>query len=107
MGSVLSSLGLNDLFGGNNNNAIGYSASQGYNDALSCCEGVVDPLTLLSVLGTIIGATVWFRQVIIDNVKMVRKRRRRRSEIQMSNENKLFYILKGTVGSLELETIWL
>lgn len=106
MGSVLSSLGLNDLFGGNNNNAIGYSASQGYNDALSCCEGVVDPLTLLSVLGTIIGATVWFRQVIIDNVKMGRKRQRR-SLIQMSNENKLFYILKGTVGSLELETIWL
>ena len=106
MGSVLSSLGLNDLFGGNNNNAIGYSASQGYNDALSCCEGVVDPLTLLAVLGTIIGATVWFRQVIIDNVKMGRKRQRR-SLIQMSNENKLFYILKGTVGSLELETIWL
>ena len=104
MGSVLSSLGLNDLLGGNNN--IGYSASQGYNDALSCCEGVVDPLTLLAVLGTIIGATVWFRQVIIDNVKMARKRRRR-SFTKISNKNLFFYFLKGTVEGLEIKIVWL
>ena len=61
MGSLLSTLGL-----GSDSSSSGSS----YNSILQCCDGVVDPLTLLAVLGSIIGLTVWLRQAIIDNVKI-------------------------------------
>ena len=54
----------------------GNSGSSGYNSVLECCDGVVDPLTLLAVLGSIIGLTVFLRQAIIDKV-VGRKRRKR------------------------------
>ena len=66
MGSLLSTLGLG---------SDSSSSSSSYNSILQCCDGVVDPLTLLAVLGSIIGLTVWLRQAIIDNVKMGRKKR--------------------------------
>ena len=68
MGSLMSILGL----GGGSGN----SGSSGYNSVLECCDGVVDPLTLLAVLGAIIGLTVFLRQAIIDKV-VGRKRRKR------------------------------
>ena len=54
----------------------GNSGSSGYNSVLECCDGVVDPLTLLAVLGAIIGLTFFLRQAIIDKV-VGRKRRKR------------------------------
>ena len=45
-----------------------------------CCDGVVDPITLLVTLAGIIGAIVFLRQVALDNVKPTpagRKRKRR------------------------------
>ena len=66
MGSLLSTLGL-----GSDSSSSGSS----YNSILQCCDGVVDPLTLLAVLGSIIGLTVWLRQAIIDNVKKGRMKR--------------------------------
>ena len=66
MGSLLSTLGL-----GSDSSSSGSS----YNSILQCCDGVVDPLTLLAVLGSIIGLTVWLRQAIIDNVMMRRRKR--------------------------------
>ena len=45
----------------------------------------MDPLTLLAVLGSIIGLTVWLRQAIIDNVKMGRKKREIHSPPQICN----------------------
>ena len=45
---------------------------------LQCCEGVVDPLTLLAVLGSIVGLTLFLRQAIIDKV-VGRKRRKKRA----------------------------
>ena len=68
MGSLMSILGL----GGGSGN----SGSSGYNSVLECCDGVVDPLTLLAVLGAIIGLTFFLRQAIIDKV-VGRKRRKR------------------------------
>ena len=71
MGSALSTLGLGD----NNNNKNNGVFDSGYNSALHCCDGVVDPLTLLAVLGTITAVTFFLRQLIIDKVPAKRKRR--------------------------------
>ena len=66
------SLGGNSLGGGMSGSfAGGYGGSQ-----TQCCDGVVDPLTLLAVLGAIIGLTFFLRQAIIDKV-VGRKRRKR------------------------------
>ena len=75
MGSALSSLGL-----GSSDSAS--SASSSYNSVLECCDGVVDPITLLSVLGAIIGLTIWLRQQVIDNVKKAVGRRKRKRSIE-------------------------
>ena len=69
MGSALSTLGLGD-----NNNGDKGIFNSGYNNELHCCDGVVDPLTLLAVLGSIVALTFYLRQLIIDNV-VGRKRR--------------------------------
>ena len=76
MGSLLSTLGL-----GSDSSSSGSS----YNSILQCCDGVVDPLTLLAVLGSIIGLTVWLRQAIIDNVMMRRRKREIHSMLQIHN----------------------
>ena len=76
MGSLLSTLGL-----GSDSSSSGSS----YNSILQCCDGVVDPLTLLAVLGSIIGLTVWLRQAIIDNVMMRRRKREIHSIPQIHN----------------------
>ena len=70
MGSLLSTLGLDDLLGSSSSNG-----SLGYNNELQCCPGVVDILTLLSVLAAIIGVTVFLRQAIIDSVSVGRRKR--------------------------------
>ena len=70
MGSLLSTLGLDDLLGSGSSNG-----SLGYNNELQCCPGVVDILTLLSVLAAIIGVTVFLRQAIIDTVPVGRRKR--------------------------------
>ena len=72
MGSLLSTLGLDDLFGNNNS---GSTHGSGYNNILHCCDGVVDPLTLLAVLGSIVGLTLFLRQAIIEKVMAGRRRR--------------------------------
>ena len=69
MGSLLSTLGLGSSSGDQ-------ATSSSYNSVLQCCDGVVDPLTLLAVLGSIIGVTIFLRQAIIDKVAG-RKRRKR------------------------------
>ena len=40
-----------------------------------CCPGVVDPLELLATLGGIAGATLAFRQLVITQIMMVRRKR--------------------------------
>ena len=55
----------------------GGGGSSSYNSILECCDGVVDPLTLIGTLGAIVGLTVFLRQAIIDKIPMARKRRRR------------------------------
>ena len=67
MGSLLSTLGLGSSDG---------SSSSSYNSMLQCCDGVVDPLTLLAVLGAIIGLTLFLRQAIIDKIPKSKRRKR-------------------------------
>ena len=69
MGSLLSSLGMGSG-----------SSSSSYNNMLQCCDGVVDPLTLLAVLGSIVGLTLFLRQAIIDKVVGRKKRKKRAIE---------------------------
>ena len=86
MGSLMSILGL----GGGSGN----SGSSGYNSVLECCDGVVDPLTLLAVLGSIIGLTVFLRQAIIDKVVGRKRRKRELSSVsEMYNQLRLQFIL--------------
>lgn len=39
-----------------------------------CCPPVIDPLTLLTVLGAIAAVTIGLRQVVIDNIPGRKKR---------------------------------
>ena len=77
MGSLLSTVG----FGGS-------SSSSSYNSILQCCNGVVDPLTLIAVLGSIVGLTVFLRQAIIDKIPVGRRRREVLSLPQIYNHLK-------------------
>ena len=88
MGNSLSSLGL-----GSRSDSL-----------FECCNGVVDPITLFSVLGAIVGVTIWLRQQIIDNVSVGRKKKRSitglprpnnllQSDVSQSLQNKLQSLL--------------
>ncbi len=55
--------------------SVGSSSSYDYYDS-SCCPGVADPLTLLSVLGTMAAATLFLRQAIIRNIAAGGRKRR-------------------------------
>ena len=39
-----------------------------------CCQGVVDPLTLATILATVAGVTYFLRQTAIDNLPKKKKR---------------------------------
>ena len=70
MGNSLSSLGL-----GSRSDSL-----------FECCNGVVDPITLFSVLGAIVGVTIWLRQAIIDSVSVGRKRKRSIERLPRPND---------------------
>ena len=73
MGSIISS-SLGSLGLGDSNSAS--SNTYGYNNnVLQCCPGIVDPLTLFAVVGSIIALTFFLRQAIIDKVMAGRRRR--------------------------------
>ena len=40
-----------------------------------CCEGVVDPISLLTVIGAIAGLSWFMRQAVIDNMIAAGKKR--------------------------------
>ena len=103
MGSLLSTLGL-----GSDSSSSGSS----YNSILQCCDGVVDPLTLLAVLGSIVGVTVFLRQAIIDKVS-VGRRKREVDPVVQSNRNKpnqiydhYTFIIKSVRSSLEDDNLY-
>ena len=58
------------------------SAGHGYGKKKDeCCELVVDPLTLLALLGGILGGTFFLNMAITMNIMGKRRRRRRRSPV--------------------------
>ena len=65
------------------------SSSSSYNSVLECCDGVVDPLTLLAVLGSVIGVTIFLRQAIIDKV-VGRKRRKREIDVDETKSRQTY-----------------
>ena len=109
MGSLLGTLGLG---------SDSFSSGSSYNSVLQCCDGVVDPLTLLAVLGSIVGVTVFLRQAIIDKVSVGRRKREVDSMFQanslvQSNPNKqnqiydhYTFIIKSVRSSLEEDSLY-
>ena len=70
MGNLLSS----------SNTSSGYNQqSLGYGPELQCCDEVVDPISLLTAIGTIAAASLFLRQAVIDNNVMGAGRRKKRS----------------------------
>lgn len=55
----------------------GYGTGYGAQFAVDeeCCPAVVDPITLLTILGGLAGATLVLRQLIMDNIMMAGKKR--------------------------------
>ena len=81
MGNLLGGLGGGGGGGGGGGAMGGYGAANiGYGPELQCCPGVVDPFTLLGLLGAIAGVTLILRQVAIDNITGRKKRRRREAD---------------------------
>lgn len=46
----------------------------GYGEELQCCKGVVDPITLLALLGTIAGITAVLRYYVLTKITGRKKR---------------------------------
>ena len=59
------------------NSATSNSFDYGYSQQVSgCCDSVVDPISLLTVIGGIAGLSLWLRQAVIDfNIMGGRKKR--------------------------------
>ena len=49
-------------------------AAYGYGEELQCCKGVVDPITLLALLGTIAGITAILRYYVLLKITGRKKR---------------------------------
>ena len=60
MGNILGSLGGGS--GGSGGLAGSFSGLGGQ----QCCDPVVDPITLVTVIGAIAGLSLWLRQAVID-----------------------------------------
>ena len=109
MGSLLGTLGLG---------SGSFSSGSSYNSVLQCCDGVVDPLTLLAVLGSIVGVTVFLRQAIIDKVSVGRRKREvdpifQTHHLAQSNPNEhnqiydhYTFIIKSVRSSLEEDSLY-
>ena len=57
----------NILGGGGNSGGLSGSFS-GFGGQSQCCDAVVDPITLLTVIGAIAGLAQFLRQAVIDNM---------------------------------------
>ena len=70
------SLGGNSLGGGMSGSFGGYGGSQ-----TQCCDGVVDPISLLVTIGAIAGLAQFLRQAVIDAMVMMGGRKKRSKPI--------------------------
>ena len=64
------------ILGTGNSNLVGTGgAAYGYGDDLQCCDGVVDPISLLTAIGAIVAVSLFLRQAVIDfDIKAARRR---------------------------------
>ena len=90
MGQALSQLFGSIGLDGNNNNGYGQKLN-GYVE--KCCDGVVDPLTLVAVLAAIAGGTIALRQVIIDSIATGGRRKRSELSTLSSGDISLIFSL--------------
>ena len=84
MGNILGSLG------GGSGGSGGLSGSFSGLGGQQCCDPVVDPITLVTVIGAIAGLSLWLRQAVIDF--MISGGKKKRS---------LNWVLEGIVLSLK------
>ena len=67
---------------------------------LECCRGVVDPITLLSLLAAIAGITLFLRQAVIN--KITGRRKKRFVEHDNLQESMRHIFLKGKIWNIHL-----
>lgn len=79
----------NILGGGGNSGGLSGSFS-GFGGQSQCCDAVVDPITLLTVIGAIAGLAQFLRQAVIDN--MIAAGRKRSTGI-------FNFVLQGNLNS--------
>ena len=85
----------NILGGGSNNNGGNGFGNLGFgSESSQCCDPVVDPISLLTTVGAIGAISAFLRQAVIDNMVMMRRRKKR------SFENELDLILNTGTPSL-------
>ena len=72
MGSILGSLG-----GGGSGGSGGLAGSFSGLGGQQCRDPVVDPITLVTVIGAIAGLSLWLRQAVIDFMITGGKRKKR------------------------------
>ena len=72
---------MGNILGGSNNsgNNLGY----GFGQELQCCDAVVDPISLLTTIGAIGAVSAFLRQAVIDNMVMMRRRKRQSFENEL------------------------
>ena len=68
--------------------AVRQGDARQYGGELQCCKGVVDPFTLLAVIGGIAGITYILRQTVINKITG----RKKRSPVAWANEQTMDYL---------------
>ena len=61
----------------------GHHSGYGHKKKIECCPLVVDPLTLASFLGAIVGGTLFLNMLIANEIMMGRRRRRKRQTFDL------------------------
>ena len=68
-----------------------FGSLSGYGE--QCCEQVVDPISLLTVIGAIAGLTWFMRQAVIDNMIMAGRKRKRSIS---------YFVFHGNIWNLDI-----
>ncbi len=63
-----------------------------YGEGFECCEGKVDPISLLVTIAAIAAVSWFLRQAVIDNMIMMARKRRKREEVLRQNTR----LIEGT-----------
>ena len=78
--------GYSDHDGNNDRLGYGYGDHHGAFSGSGCCPGVVDPLTMLALVGFIALATYFFEIQIRNSMLMMARKKRRKRELNLQAE---------------------